>query len=85
MHFIEVSSLTGENVEEPFLFATRAILLSIELGILDPEKSGTGVSYGDRLLRNVDSRLSFGSQGSGRKSGRIRVKLQSMLSQRSCC
>jgi len=63
VHFLEVSSLTGENVESPFLLAARSILLAIESGQLDPEKAGSGVSYGDRALRRVnsDSRLSFGS------------------------
>lgn len=63
VHFLEVSSLTGENVEAPFLLAARSILLAIESGQLDPEKAGSGVSYGDRALRRVNSssRLSFGS------------------------
>lgn len=87
MHFVEVSSLTGEHVEEPFLLAARAILLSIESGILDPEKSGSGVSYGDRLLRRVNSvsRLSLSSLNSGRKSGRIRLKLRNIWRNGNCC
>ncbi|KAL0576371.1 Ras-related protein Rab-4B [Marasmius crinis-equi] len=51
IHFLETSSLTGDNVEAPFLLAARSILLSIESGTLDPEKAGSGVSYGDRALR----------------------------------
>ncbi|RDB29157.1 Ras-related protein Rab-4B [Hypsizygus marmoreus] len=42
VHFLEASSLTGDNVEAPFLLAARAILLSIESGALDPEKAGSG-------------------------------------------
>lgn len=63
VHFIETSSLNGENVEAPFLLAARSILLSIESGVLDPEKAGSGVSYGDRSLRRITSasRLSFSS------------------------
>ena len=63
VHFLEASSLTGENVEAPFLLAARAILFSIKSGSLDPQEPGTGVSYGDRALRRVSSssRLSFGS------------------------
>ncbi|KAF8748075.1 Rab subfamily of small GTPases [Rhizoctonia solani] len=70
VHFIETSSLTGDNIEKPFALAARAILLSIEGGQLDPEKAGSGVSYGDRQLRRIasGSRLSFsmGSVSSGR-------------------
>ncbi|PCH33681.1 ras-domain-containing protein [Wolfiporia cocos MD-104 SS10] len=78
LHFLEASSLSGDNVEAPFLLCTRAILLSIESGILDPEKAGSGVSYGDRALRRVNSssRLSFGSlSGNRRKSGTIKLRL----------
>ncbi|KAB5590463.1 Rab-related GTPase family protein [Ceratobasidium theobromae] len=39
VHFIETSSLTGDNIEKPFALAARAILLSIESGQLDPEKA----------------------------------------------
>ncbi|KAJ1300880.1 hypothetical protein OPQ81_002518 [Rhizoctonia solani] len=70
VHFIETSGLTGDNIEKPFALAARAILLSIESGQLDPEKAGSGVSYGDRQLRRIasGSRLSFsmGSVSSGR-------------------
>ncbi|KAK4053936.1 hypothetical protein OIO90_003773 [Microbotryomycetes sp. JL221] len=53
--FVETSSLTGENVEQPFILLARAILLAIETGQLDPEKAGSGVSYGERALRRVSS------------------------------
>jgi hypothetical protein len=77
VHFLEASSLTGDNVEAPFLLCARSILLSIESGALDPEKAGSGVSYGDRALRRVNSssRLSFGSLSGGRRKGTIKVKL----------
>ncbi|KAJ8487515.1 hypothetical protein ONZ45_g14314 [Pleurotus djamor] len=42
VHFLEASSLTGDNVEAPFLLVARAILLAIESGTLDPEKAGSG-------------------------------------------
>lgn len=76
VHFLEASSLTGDNVEAPFLLTARAILLSIESGTLDPEKAGSGVSYGDRALRRVSSasRLSFGSLSGGRRKGTVRLK-----------
>jgi len=73
VHFIETSSLTGDNVESPFALAARSILLSIESGELDPEKPGTGVSYGDRSLRRISSssRLSvtLGISNTGRRKG----------------
>ncbi|TCD62210.1 hypothetical protein EIP91_007215 [Steccherinum ochraceum] len=71
VHFLEASSLTGDNVEAPFLLCARSILLAIESGSLDPEKAGSGVSYGDRALRRVNSssRLSFGSLSGGRRKG----------------
>jgi len=84
--FIETSSVTGENVEAPFLLAARTILLAIESGDLDPEKTGSGVSYGDRALRrpSSSSRLSFGSFGSKGKKSR-RISLKDMLRAPSRC
>jgi len=55
VHYIEASSVTGDNVEAPFALAARSILLAIESGTLDPEKPGSGVSYGDRSLRRMSS------------------------------
>lgn len=77
VHFLEASSLSGDNVEAPFLLCARSILLSIESGALDPEKAGSGVSYGDRALRRVNSssHLSFGSLSGGRRRGSVKVKL----------
>ncbi|KAI0932142.1 Ras- protein Rab-4B [Taiwanofungus camphoratus] len=77
VHFLEASSLTGDNVEAPFLLCARSILLAIESGTLDPEKAGSGVSYGDRALRRVNSssRLSFGSLSGGRKRGTVKLRL----------
>ncbi|KAK0506197.1 P-loop containing nucleoside triphosphate hydrolase protein [Armillaria luteobubalina] len=76
VHFLEASSLTGDNVEAPFLLAARSILLSIESGALDPEKAGSGVSYGDRALRRVNSssRLSFGSLSGRPRRGTVKLK-----------
>ncbi|KAF8525152.1 ras-domain-containing protein [Hysterangium stoloniferum] len=89
VHFLETSSLYGDNVEAPFLLAARSILLSIESGVLDPEKAGSGVSYGDRALRRVSnaSRLSFGSaSASSRRHGAITVKLKDLVGGgRKCC
>ncbi|KAH9950380.1 ras-domain-containing protein [Amylocystis lapponica] len=70
LHFLEASSLTGDNVEAPFLLCARSILLAIE-------SAGSGVSYGDRALRRVNSssRLSFGSLSGGRKRSTVKLKL----------
>ncbi|PWN48808.1 putative GTP-binding protein [Violaceomyces palustris] len=75
--FLETSSLTGENVESPFALAARSILLSIESGRLDPEKAGSGISYGDRALRRVGSgsRFSFADVETRRpKNTALRLK-----------
>jgi Ras-related protein Rab-4B len=93
VHFLETSSLTGDNVEAPFLLAARSILLSIESGTLDPEKAGSGVSYGDRALQRVSSssRLSFGSFGSlsagRRRGGTGKLRLADLVpgARRRCC
>ncbi len=77
VHFLEASSLSGDNVEAPFLLCARSILLAIESGQLDPEKAGSGVSYGDRALRRVSSssRLSFGSLSHARRKSTVKLKL----------
>lgn len=69
VHFVEVSSLDGKDVDSPFLHAARSILLAIESGTLDPEQPASGVSYGDRALRRVrsSSHLSFGSLSGQRR------------------
>ncbi|GAA5850428.1 hypothetical protein JCM8547_001872 [Rhodosporidiobolus lusitaniae] len=53
--FVETSSMTGENVDQPFILLARAILLAIESGKIDPDVAGAGVSYGERGLRRVSS------------------------------
>ncbi|KAH7880797.1 ras family-domain-containing protein [Lentinula edodes] len=87
VHFLEASSLTGDNVEAPFMLAARSILLSIESGILDPEKAGSGVSYGDRALRRVNSssRLSFGSLSGRPKKGTVKLKMKGWIPGSKCC
>lgn len=86
VHFLEASSLSGENVEAPFLLCARSILLAIESGALDPEKAGSGVSYGDRALRRVhsSSRLSFGSLSGGRRKGTVKLRLP-LAGKTRCC
>ncbi|TRM69978.1 ras family-domain-containing protein [Schizophyllum amplum] len=88
VHFLEASSLTGDNVEAPFLLAARSILLSIESGSLDPEKAGSGVSYGDRALRRVNSssRLSFGSLSGRPRRATVKLsKVKSWMPGNRCC
>jgi Ras-related protein Rab-4A/Ras-related protein Rab-4B len=87
VHFLEVSSLSGDNVEAPFLLAARSILLSIESGMLDPEKAGSGVSYGDRALRRVtsSSHLSFGSLSGARRRRSDKLRLKNWAPSGKCC
>lgn len=87
VHFLEASSLNGDNVEAPFLLAARSILLSIESGTLDPEKAGSGVSYGDRALRRVhsSSRLSFGSLSGGRRKNTVKLRVKKWIPGSNCC
>lgn len=44
---MEVSALTGENVEELFNRLARMILTKIELGEIDPDDPASGIQYGD--------------------------------------
>ncbi|TFL03709.1 ras family-domain-containing protein [Pterulicium gracile] len=87
VHFLEASSLSGDNVEAPFLLAARSVLLAIEAGALDPEKAGSGVSYGDRALRRVNSssRLSFGSLSGGRQKNTVKLKMKKWMPGSRCC
>ncbi|GAA94843.1 uncharacterized protein L969DRAFT_90775 [Mixia osmundae IAM 14324] len=63
--FVEVSSLTGENVREPFVLLARSILFAIESGRIDPEASNAGVSYGERAIRRVSSTYMNSTSGFG--------------------
>ncbi|GAA5833420.1 hypothetical protein JCM3766R1_005496 [Sporobolomyces carnicolor] len=64
--FVEASSKTGENVEQPFLLLARSLLLAIESGQIEPDAAGSGVSYGSRELRRVSS---WNSGGDPEKRG----------------
>ncbi|KAF2259533.1 ras-domain-containing protein [Lojkania enalia] len=44
---VEVSALTGENVDELFHRLARMILTKIELGEIDPDDPSSGIQYGD--------------------------------------
>ena len=69
--FLEVSAMTGENITQPFYLLSRAILLAIENGRIDPEQSNSGVSYGERSLRRMSS---FGGGSSTIRIGPIRAR-----------
>ncbi|KAI9221680.1 P-loop containing nucleoside triphosphate hydrolase protein [Blastocladiella britannica] len=45
--YIEASALTGHNVDETFLRVTRTILGKIEAGEIDPERTNSGIQYGN--------------------------------------
>ena len=44
---LEVSALSGENVEEMFTKLARMIPTKIELGEIDPDDPQSGIQYGD--------------------------------------
>ncbi len=44
---VEVSALSGDNVEEVFNRLARMILTKIELGEIDPDDPQSGIQYGD--------------------------------------
>ncbi|KAI7852420.1 ras-related protein rab-4B-like protein [Circinella umbellata] len=56
MMFLEASALTGDSVEEMFFKCARSILSKIEIGHIDPERSGSGVQFGDSSLRRMTQR-----------------------------
>jgi Ras-related protein Rab-4B len=77
--FVEASALTGENVTQPFYLLARAILLAIESGRIDPEKTNSGVSYGERSLRRMSS---FGERNSSIRLGPLHLPDRFKL---GCC
>lgn len=52
--FLETSAKTGDSVVEAFLKCSKNILAKIESGELDPERIGSGIQYGESLLRRTD-------------------------------
>lgn len=63
--------MTGENITQPFYLLSRAILLAIENGSIDPDRSHSGVSYGERSLRRMSS---FDAGNSTIRIGPIRAR-----------
>jgi small GTP-binding protein len=51
---VEVSALSGENVEELFSRLARMILTKIELGEIDPDDPQSGIQYGDAGMLGGD-------------------------------
>lgn len=68
---VEVSALSGENVEELFNRLARMILTKIELGEIDPDDPQSGIQYGDmngwegNSLRSDDGGLRRRNHGKG--------------------
>ena len=44
---VEVSALSGDNIDELFTRLARIILMKIELGEIDPDDPQSGIQYGD--------------------------------------
>lgn len=63
--FLETSAVTGENVEEVFMKCSRTILAKIESGELDPERTGSGIQYGDASLRRITRQQQRRRDGAG--------------------
>ncbi|ORX52452.1 ras-related protein rab-4B-like protein [Hesseltinella vesiculosa] len=56
MMFMETSAFSGDGVEELFFKCAGTILSKIETGQIDPERSGSGVQFGDSSLRRMAQR-----------------------------
>ena len=77
---VEVSALSGENVDEVFGRLARMILTKIELGEIDPDDPMSGIQYGDvgwigdadgKLCRKLISRLQRRGSRIWRPSGSV--------------
>lgn len=72
---VEVSALSGENVEEVFNRLARMILTKIELGEIDPDDPMSGIQYGDGGWAGEDgasvkSGMTVDERGPRRRKGR---------------
>lgn len=71
---VEVSALSGENVDEVFSRLARMILTKIELGEIDPDDPMSGIQYGDSGGWGVDDGSSIKSgMTAERRRGRKRT------------
>ncbi|OAP64443.1 hypothetical protein AYL99_00415 [Fonsecaea erecta] len=68
---MEVSALTGENVDALFYRLAAMILTKIELGEIDPDDPASGIQYGDGAVgADGDSITTDGGTVRRRKGGR---------------
>lgn len=73
---VEVSALSGDNVDEVFNRLARMILTKIELGEIDPDDPMSGIQYGDAAYYGYDdgSSIKSGLTADGYSSVRRRKK-----------
>lgn len=95
--YIETSSTSGLNAALPFFYACESILSLIKSGKIDPQKPGSGISYGDRGLRNVGTpnmsasggnRLTFSEvlpNGNRSSNGSVNLQQQVKNTFNGCC
>lgn len=74
---VEVSAMSGENVDDVFNRLARMILTKIELGEIDPDDPQSGIQYGDGGSLNGDggsvkSGMTLDDTGPRRRKGRRR-------------
>jgi small GTP-binding protein len=67
---MEVSALSGDNVDELFNRLARMILTKIELGEIDPDDPQSGIQYGDVGFAWDGDSVKSGSTADGRRRRR---------------
>jgi GTPase SAR1 family protein len=80
---VEVSALSGENVDELFSRLARMILTKIELGEIDPDDPQSGIQYGDAGAwgaADMGSVKSFEDDTVRRRKGRLRSGTNTWMS-----
>lgn len=84
--FTETSSITGENVDVPFVLAARSVLLGLSAGTIDPERPDSGIAYGERFLwrNSTGSHFSF-ADTSGADAAHDLVPLGPRGAPSRCC
>ena len=66
LEFVEVSALTGKNVDEVFYRAATQVLTRLELGEIDPGSGTSGIQFGD--ARWSTNTIQLSRIGGGRRS-----------------
>lgn len=51
--YLECSTKSGDGVAEVFLKCARSIIMKVESGVIDPERSDSGIQYG--TIRNLEA------------------------------